>query len=439
MNKSTNQNRRQFIKKSTATLAGAVAAPYIIPGSILGKNGAVSPSNKITMGSIGVGGMGTGNLRGFLGKQDAHVVAVCDVDETHKNRARNLVNEKYGNKDCATYLDMEDILERKDIDAVCIALPDQWHAIAGVHACRAGKDIYAEKPLAYTIAEGRAIVNAVEEFGTVWQTGSQQRSSHQFHFACELVRNGYIGQIEKVHVALPNGNSIRAGSTKPCPPPKGFDYDRWLGPAPFAPYSPARCHWNFRWNSDYSQGQVTDWAGHHIDIAQWGLDKDMMTPIEIEGEAVFPPATDGIFDTPESYKFEGTYSDGMKILVTDHKRHPKQTNGLTFYGSEGEIWVNRGEIETTPKGLQFQKIGSNEIRLYKSNDHRQNFLDCVKTRLEPIAPARIAHRSIMVAHLGVISWKLGRKINFDPKTETFPNDAEANSKLTRPMRAPYFI
>lgn len=431
-------NRRNFLKKSTIVTAAA-AAPLYIPGEVFGKNGAVSPSNKITMGFIGVGGMGTGNLRDFLSKRDAHVVAVCDVDRNHRNNARDLVNQKYGNKDCATYIEMLELLARKDIDAVCIALPDQWHAVAGVWACRAGKDVYAEKPLAYTIAEGRAIVDAVERHGTVWQTGSQQRSSHQFRFACELVRNGYIGEVNRVHVALPYGNSIRAGSTKPTPPPEWFDYDRWLGPAPYAPYSPARCHWNFRWITDYSQGQVTDWAGHHIDIAQWGLDTETTAPVEIEGEAVSNPAKDGLFDTPESYQFEGKYKDGRTILVTDHKRHPKGTNGLTFYGTEGEIWVNRGGIEIKPESLKYQKIGANEIQLYKSNDHRQNFLDCVKTRQEPIAPARIAHRSIMVAHLGVISGKLGRKLYYDPEREIFLNDPEANRKLNRPMRAPYHL
>lgn len=439
MIKQQKNSRREFIKKSTTAIAGVFAAPYIIPGSVLGKNGAVSPSNKITMGFIGVGGMGTGNLRGFLEKNDAHVLAVCDVDTKHRNRARDLVNEKYDNKDCDTYLDMMDVLNRQDIDAVCIALPDQWHAVAGVRACRTGKDVYAEKPLAYTIQEGRMIVDAVEKFGTVWQTGSQQRSSQQFRHACELVRNGYIGELQKVHVSLPHGNSIREGSTTPCPPPPGFDYDRWLGPAPFAPYNPSRCHWNFRWIMDYSQGQCTDWAGHHIDIAQWGMDTETTAPVEIEGEAVFPPAIDGCFDTPESYMFECKYKNGYNLLVTDHLKHPKKTNGLTFYGSEGEIWVNRGTIETTPKTLMQQKIGANDIHLYKSNDHRKNFLDCVKTRQEPIAPARIAHRSIMVAHLGVVSWKLGRKLNYDPDTERFVNDTEANRKLSRPMRAPYHI
>jgi predicted dehydrogenase len=435
MKRPSKLDRRTFCK----SVIGAFALPTIVPSTVLGRNGLITPSNRITMGFIGVGGMGTGNLRGFLEKDDAQILAVCDVDVNHRNRARDLVNDKYGHTDCKTYNDLSEVLARQDIDAVCISLPDQWHALAGVAACQAGKDIYAEKPLAYSIAEGRAIVDAVARNGTVWQTGSQQRSSWQFRFACELVQNGYIGQVDKVHVALPYGNSIREGSTQPTDPPPGFDYDRWLGPAPWAPYSPARCHWNFRWISDYSQGQITDWAGHHIDIAQWGMGSQLTSPIEIDGEGVFPPARDGLFDTPESYRFLCHYKKGFDILVTDQKRHPKQRNGLTFFGSEGEIWVNRSEIVTTPKSLIRTKLKPGEIHLYRSDDHRQNFLDCVKSRKEPVAPARVAHRSIMVAHLGVISMKLGRKLNWDPDKERFVNDPEADRMLSRPMRPPYTL
>lgn len=222
-------NRRQFLKTG---FSAAFVAPYFIPSSVLGRNGAVAPGNRITIGCIGVGGMGTANLKSFLTKPNAQVLAVCDVDTQHRNRARDLVNEAYGNTDCAAYNDFRELLERKDIDAVMIATPDQWHGIMGVAAARARKDIYAEKPLAYTISEGRAIVEAVQRYGVIWQTGSWQRSQRHFRFACELVRNGRIGRVHTVRVGLPFGNSIDKRGTQPCPPPVGFDYDMWLGPAP---------------------------------------------------------------------------------------------------------------------------------------------------------------------------------------------------------------
>ena len=429
-------SRRNFIKRITQTTAAAVAFPYVIPSSVLGKAGAIPPSEKITMGFIGVGGMGTGNLRGFLEKKDAHVVAVCDVDRNHRNRARDMVNGKYENQDCATYNDFRELLSRKDIDAVCIALPDHWHALAAVAAARKGYDIYAEKPLAYTISEGRAIVDAVKKYNIVWQTGSQQRSDRKFRFACELVRNGYIGEVKLVKVGLPHGNSIRQGSTQPAPVPEGFDYDLWLGPAPKVPYTPTRCHWNFRWILDYSGGQLTDWAGHHIDIAQWGMNTELSAPVEIEGEGLYPKAEDGLFDTPEAYRFECKYKEGFTMIVADNHQNKQ---GVLFEGSEGWIHVNRGGIETSPKSLLSTIIKPHEIHLYKSDNHRQNLLDCIRTRTQTVASAEVAHRSIMVAHLGGIAMKLGRKVYWDNKKEKFINDSEADRYLSRAMRSPWHL
>lgn len=429
-------DRRNFIKQITQTTATVVAFPYVIPSSVFGKSGAVLPSEKTTMGFIGVGGMGTGNLRGFLEKSDAHVIAVCDVDRNHRNRARDMVNDKYKNQDCKTYNDFRELLDRKDIDAICIAVPDHWHALAAVAAIRKGYDIYAEKPLAYTISEGRAIVDAVKKYNTIWQTGSQQRSEHKFRFASELVRNGYIGEVKMVKVGLPHGNSIHQGSTQPAPVPEGFDYDRWLGPAPYAPYSPARCHWNFRWISDYSQGQLTDWAGHHIDIAQWGMNTELSAPVEIKGNAVYPKAEDGLFDTPGSYHFECKYKEGFTMIVADNHENKQ---GVLWQGSEGWIHVNRGGIETSPKSLLSTIIKPHEIHLYKSNNHRQNLLDCIRTRTQTVAPAEVAHHSIMVAHLGAIAMKLGRKVYWDNEKEKFINDTEADRYLSRAMRSPWHL
>jgi len=431
-----NSTRRTFLKRAGAAVIGAMGFPYLIPGSALGKNGAVAPSNRITMGLIGAGGQGTHNMRAFLSKPEAQVLAVCDVDRNHRNRARDLVNEKYGNKDCATYNDFRELLQRKDIDAMIIALPDHWHAIAAVLTARAGKDIYAEKPLGYTISEGRAIVDAVEKYGIVWQTGSQQRSGRNFRFACELVRNGRIGEVHTVKVGLPYGNSIHKGNNKPAPVPDGFDYDMWLGPAPYAPYTPTRCHWNFRWISDYSGGQITDWSGHHIDIAQWGMNTELSSPVEIEGTGNWPKAKDGLFDTVEGYRFVCKYKEGFTMIVADSHQHKM---GARFEGTEGWVHVNRSGIDAHPKSLLKSVIGPNEIHLYKSEDHHQNFLDCVKTRSRTVAPADVAHHSIMVGHLGLIAIKLGRKVYWDNDKERFINDPEADRLLSRPMRSPWHL
>ena len=406
--------------------------PYLIPSSALGKDGSVAPSNRIVIGVIGTGGQGTSDLRGFLNKDEVQVVAVCDVDTNHRNQARDRVNTKYGNRDCATYNDFREVIGRSDIDAVLLALPDQWHAIIAIMAARAGKDIHAQKPLAYNIAEGRAIVDAVKQYGVVWQTGSQQRSDRRFRFACELVRNGRIGEVGTVKVGLPNLNSIHGNDTQPAPVPSGFDYDMWLGPAPWAPYNPGRCHWNFRWISDYSGGQITDWAGHHCDIAQWGMGTELTSPVEIEGTGVFPRT--GLHDTVENYRFTGKYAEGFTMIVAG-----AFSRGVRFEGSDGWIFVNRSKIDAHPKSLLNSAIGPDEIHLYKSDDHKQNFLDCVRTRSRTVAPVEVAHRSIMIGHLGVIALKLGRKVKWDPGKERFINDPEADRLLSRPMRSPWHL
>jgi len=436
--KKNRSNRRQFLKQAGGAALGSLAFPMLVPSTVFGKNGAVAPSDRITIGCIGVGGMGTGNMRSFLSKSGAHVVAVCDVDIKHRDRAAGLVNEKYGNKDCASYNHFRDVLSRSDIDAVSIATPDHWHGIMAVEAARAGKDIYGEKPLAYTIPEGRAVIEAVRRYGVVWQTGSWQRSQRHFRYACELVRNGRIGKVNVVRVGLPHGNNIGNKDTSPATPPPGFDYDLWLGPAPMVPYCPARCHWNFRWISDYSGGQLTDWAGHHCDIANWGMDIENTSPVYVEGEALYPPAEDGLFDTPESYYFECDYENGLKMIVADSRQQPKGM-GAHFIGEDGWVHVSRSGIDASPKSLLTSNIAPNEIHLYESSDHTQNFLDCVRSRADTITPVEAAHHSIMIAHIGSVAMKLGRRVQWDGKRERFINDAAANRLLSRPMRGPWHI
>ncbi len=427
-------NRRRFLKKSAKLAAGAVAFPYIVPSSALGLAGGVAPGNRITLGCIGLGGMGTGNMRGFLEQSGAQVVAVCDVDTGHREAARDAVNQRYENQDCAAYNDFRELIARPDIDAVSIAVPDHWHAIPAVMAARAGKDVYAEKPLAYSIPEGRAIVDAVQRYGTIWQTGSWQRSQRDFRVACELVRNGRIGRVHTVKVGLPRTNSIDKRDTQPCPPPDGFDYDMWLGPAPEAPYCPARCHWNFRWISDYAGGQLTDWAGHHCDIAQWGMNTEHTAPVEIEGKGEWPRGDDGIFDTVENYEFMCRYAAGFTMLVS-----AKIPGGVRFEGEDGWIHVDRGRLVAEPKSVLSTVIGPNEIHLYESSNHIGNFLDCVRKRSKTITPPEVAHHSIMIGHLGIIAMKLERKVRFDPEKERFVNDPEADRLLSRAMRAPWHL
>jgi predicted dehydrogenase len=435
----SNQNRRTFLKRASAAAVGVIGLPHILPSTVFGKSGAVAPSNRIRIGCIGVGNMGSYNMSAFLEKPEAEIVAICDVDEKRRKESIATVEKKSGKKGCVGYNDFREMLNRTDLDAVSIATPDHWHALLAVAAAQRGLDIYGEKPLAFSIAEGRAIVDAVQRYSIVWQTGSWQRSVRNFRYACELVRNGRIGKVHTVRVGLPNGYSIdEQGGYLPVPPPKGFDYEMWLGPSPRVPYTPNRCHWNFRWISDYSGGQLTDWAGHHCDIAQWGMGTEMTSPIEIEGVAEFPKAEDGLFDTATKYRFECKFKEGFTMIVADRTQQPKGM-GVQFEGTDGWIWVDRDGLDASPKSLISSVIGPEEIHLYRSDDHHQNFLDCVRSRAETITPARIAHRSIMIGHLGLIAMKLGRKVRWDPEAERFINDPEADRLLSRPMRSPWHL
>ncbi|HNY77060.1 MAG: Gfo/Idh/MocA family oxidoreductase [Sedimentisphaerales bacterium] len=424
-------SRRQVL----GAAAGAVAFPYIVPSSVFG---AAAPSGKITMGCIGVGSQGSGNMNGFLDKKDdARILAVCDVDKGHRDAAKRRVDEKYGNSDCATYHDFRELIARDDIDALSLALPDHWHSIPVIMAARAGKDMYGEKPLARTIHEGKMMVEAVHRYDRIWQTGSWQRSQENFHHACELVRNGRIGKVTRVEVGLPSGGAT--GNPPVSPVPEGLDWDFWLGPAPWRPftkYGGNAPHWDWRWIMDYSGGQLTDWAGHHIDIAHWGLGLEDTGPVEIEGEGVFPK--DGIYDVPTEYKFTCKYANGVEMIVASDRLVPKGM-GAVWYGDKGWIHVDRGRQATNPPELWNEKIGPGEMRLYESRDHQQNFLDCVKTRKKTITPIEVAYRSISVGHLGEIAMLLGRKIHWDPDKQVFVNDDAANRMLSRPMRAPWHL
>jgi len=420
-------NRRDFLRR-TAVAAGAAAMPAVVPSSVFG---AGAPSNRIVMGAIGVGSQGTGDMRGFLGKSEVQMVAVCDVDKGHRDRAKGLCDERYGNKDCKAYLDFRELIGRGDLDAVQLAMPDHWHAIPAIAAARAGLDIHGQKPFARSIREGRAMVNAVERYGRVWQTGSQQRSDYKFRRAAELVRNGRIGKIQKIEVGLPTGGGSDVKQVTKVP--EGLDWNWWLGPAPWVPYR-GIVHWNWRWILDYSGGQLTDWAGHHIDIAHWGMGWDRTGPTEIEGKGEYP--TDGIYNVPTKYKFTCKYANGIVMTVANNQQIPQ---GAKWYGEKGWVHVSRGGMTTSDEKILREEIGPDEIRLYESRDHKQNFLDCVKSRKLTICPAEVGFRSISVGLLGEIAMLTGRKIKWNPETEEIIGDPEASALLGRSYREPWVL
>jgi len=415
-------SRRQFLKKAGGIGAGSIVFPYFVPSSVVGRDGRVAASNRITVGCIGTGGMGQGNMKGFMAEPDVEVVAVCDVDASHREKARMTA----GLGPESSYNDFRELLVRSDIDAVVISTPDHWHVPIAIAAVRASKDIYCEKPLSLTIAEGRALCDAVKRYSRVFQTGSQQRCDSKFHFACQLAGNGSIGELKTVKVGLPGSRSI--GPQAIMPVPEGFDYDMWLGPAPWKPYTKARCHGKFRHNFDYSGGKFIDWGAHHLDIVQMALGADDSGPVEIEGWGEFP--RDGIYNTAIRYDINFIYANGVVVNAsTEH------AGGIRFEGSEGWVFVNRGVIDAHPKSL----LRTNKIQRYHRPTHRRDFLDCVKLRKDPVAPAEVGHRTATVCHMGNIAMLLGRKLNWDPKAERFVNDPIADRMITRSMRSPWHL
>ena len=424
-------SRRKFLRSSTRA-ASALALPTLIDSSVLGR-GAVAPSNRITVGCIGVGGHGTQvNLKGFLAQSDAQVVAVCDVDSKRMENARRLVNSHYDTRDCATTKDFREIIARQDTDAVMISTPDHWHTPISLMAARAGKDICCEKPT-LTIQEGRILVNTIQRYGRVFQTSTEDRSLFVYHRLAELVRNGRIGKLHTIQVELPHQPN-GPGDPTPMPIPPELDYDMWLGPAPYAPYNKDRVHFNFRWIWDYSGGIITDWGTHLFDTAQWANDSEHSGPIEIDAKGTFWDT--GLYNTPKAYAVEYTYANGVKMFVKDG------TPSIRFAGTEG--WVgNRGWIgplqASDPKILN-SVIGPNETKLFTcpGGEHR-NFLDCVKSRKDPYFSVEIGHRVSTVCHLANISLLLGRRLTWDPAKEIFPGDDQAMGMTRRTLRAPWHL
>ena len=431
MNRSSQFSRRHFLK---ATGAASLVAPFLLPAHVWSAE--TPPSQRLVMGFIGVGTQGRGLLGGFLGNRDVQVVVISDVDTNRRQFSQKNVNDHYAKakgadyKGCDAVPDFREVIARKDIDAVCVATPDHWHALPVILAANAKKDIYCEKPLSLTIGEARAMANAVRRNNRVCQTGSMQRSSQEFRKACELVRNGFIGKLEKVIADV-------GGPSKPCDLPgeelePGLAWDFWLGPAPQRPYnsvlSPRRdpvkiVHQHFpNWRNyrEYSGGMMTDWGAHHFDIAQWGLGMDASGPVEI-----IPPAD------PKAQKgLKYIYANGV---VLEHGT----SGGVLFIGDKGTILVNRGKFVATPESIGAEKIPENGIHLYKSGNHLRDFLDCVKSRQRPICDVEIGARSATVCHLGNLAYWNHRTLKWDPAQEQFIGDAEANTWINRTNREPW--
>jgi predicted dehydrogenase len=424
-----NMNRRDFLRAAAGT-AAAAAFPCVVPSSVLGAD---APSNRIVLGFIACGKQSQHLMRSFLGSPGTQVVAACDVDKLKLERSsKGIVEKHYADrkdgsyKGCATYGDFRELLARDDIDAVVISTPDHWHAVTTIESCKAGKDVYCEKPLTQTIQEARAMVNAVRLYNRVFQTGSMQRSSREFRFACELVRNGYIGDIQ--HVTVGVGGPPEDKRLPAEPVPDYLDWDMWVGPAMWRPYNNDLAPHisfdgfpNWRYHSYYGGGGMTDWGAHHFDIAQWGLGMDGTGPVEI-----IPP--DGKDYKVLTYK----YANGIPMTRDN-------ANGVLFEGTKGKVEVNRGYLKTTPDALKDQKIGPDQVSLYNSPNHYTDWLDAIRKRTKPICDIEIGASSVTVCHLGNIAYGLQRPLKWDPKRELFVGDDEANRLLSRTMRSPWHL
>lgn len=441
-------SRRTFLK---ATLAAGVA-PLFLPSRIWSAE--TKPNSKLGIGFIGIGKQMRGHVSGFIGKSEVQAIAVCDVDTNRRNDGKKQVEDAYSKKNdadfksCATYNDFRELIARKDIDAVVIATPDHWHALIALAAAKAGKDVYCEKPLTQTIHEGKVLIDSIRKENRVFQTGSQQRSSREFRVACELVRNGVIGKISRVEAGF-------GGPGIPCdlpeePKEEGLDWDMWLGPAPVRPYneilSPRGIHTHFpMWRKyrEYGGGMVTDWGAHHIDITQWGLGADDSGPVEI-----IPPADWQTAQAGAKLK----YADGVEVT------HIVE-NGVTFFGSEGEVFVNRGKFKLTLKGVEKAKfiakedkpslneqldavekefLANKKVSLYASTDHKQDFLDAIKKRSRPICDVEIGARSIIACHLMNLAYYHGKTIEWDAKKIDFKGKGD-KSWLTREYRGAWKV
>ena len=442
----------KITRRDALKAAAAAAAPLVLPGHLFG---AAAPSKQITMASIGIGWQGGGNLGNFLNNDDCRVLAVADVDADHLKAAAGRINKKYDNSDCKAYKDFRDVLARADIDAVCISTPDHWHSIPAIAAANAKKDIFCEKPLSHTLAEGIAMVEAVQRNGRIWQTGSWQRSVLNFRWAAGIVANGLIGKIKRVEVGLPSGHSDfgKTGNSEPdCAPPSTVDYDFWIGPSQMMPFNPCRFHKNWRWNYNTGGGQLMDWIGHHCDIAHWGLSNpkfgcgpdDAIGPLEVAATAEFPDKA-SVWNTATKYRVTCKYPNSIDFVIAGG--YPEIVGGTKWIGENGWVHVNRGAFDASDaQWVKTYKSGKKRVeaaeakfdfKLMVSYNHFAQLIDCIKTRTRTVTPIEIAHRSQTPGHLGYIASVVGRTLKWDAAKQAIVGDEEATKLMSKKFRSPW--
>ncbi|MCH5376171.1 MAG: Gfo/Idh/MocA family oxidoreductase [Planctomycetes bacterium] len=430
-------SRRSFLQTASGATAAGLLTPYLFTADAAGQDLPRSANDRFRIGSIGMRYQGSVIAEKTLPYGD--IVAICDVDREIAEKAR----EQFGGK-ADLYEDYRKLLDRKDIDIITIGTPDHWHTKMVIDACRAGKDIYIEKPLTLTVQEGQKMIQVVRETGRVVQVGSWQRSDHRCRLAVEMVRQGRIGDLQRVDIVL--GKNVTGGPFEVKDPPPNLNWDVWQGQTRAVPYITERCHYTFRWWYEYSGGQMTDWGAHHLDIGQWGIND---LPIEIKGQAKYPSIPNG-YNVAIDYHAEYTYPGGVVMTVADNGR-----NGIMFTGSTGRIFVNRGSIEGKPyEQLADQPLEREDFKVYAYDNlsrpsrmgkldsiinHMGNFFDCVRSRKTPLSDVVSQHQSVTTCHLGNIAMRLGRPLKWDPRAEEFPGDAEANAMLRRDQREGYEI
>ena len=425
--------RRGFMKTAGVAAGTMAAFPSIIPSTVLGQS---APSKVLTVACVGVGGMGLSHLTQLLDRTTVRVVAVADVDAFHQKRAAGIINKKYGDTACKTFGDFRAVTRDPAIDLITVATPDNWHALTAIDAIRNGKDVFVEKPLTLTVREGQMLVEELRKHKRIGQTGTMQRSSEGFHRAAELIRNGRLGKIRHIDVLIPANNRYVGATWKPEAVPEGLDYDFWLGPAPYAPYTSQRTHYQFRYILDYAGGQTTNWGAHYLDIAQWALGMDETGPVEVDGYGVYPGS--GLFTAPTRVDVRYAYANGVTMRMRTRTDGVYDGN-IIFYGEKGRLDVSRSKLKSDPESVLKEQIGDNEVRLYKSRDHFGNWIECVKTRALPVSDLAIGHKTTNLCNIGNIVMQVQRKLTWDPVKECFAGDDMANRLLSRPMRGPWSL
>jgi predicted dehydrogenase len=432
-----NLSRRGFLENSTAGLVAAGIPAWFARETMAESLEAadarkLGPNDQITIGLIGSGGQGTYVLKQALKQPNVKVVAICDVDAERRDKVVGEIKKTGATNEVTKYSDFRELAARDDLDAVIVGTVDHWHALASIAAMKDGLDVYCEKPLALTIAEGQAMVKATRKYDRIFQTGNMQRSDARYRLACELVRNGRIGRVHTVEARI--GENPTGGPFPVAQVPKELDWDFWKGPTPDVPYIKEKCHYEFRWWYEYSGGKLTDWGAYHNDIAQWGLGKDDTGPVAVTAVGSELPKDPNSYNCHHHFTVTYEYADGTRLVTTSEGE-----NGNRFIGENGWIFVNRSRIEASDPKLLSDPLPADAIKLYNSPNHMANFLDGVRTRKRPICDVAIGHSSAIVCHIGVIALRLGRPLRWDPKAELFtgPDADKANAWIAREYRSPW--